>query len=74
MIENDSANETNRHEKIVNLIFVVYTLGPGPFTPKLGVERTGPPDGGPVRVAPTGRVAAGGAWQTNDAANRRISR
>ena len=39
-----------------------------------GVERTGPPDGGPARVAPTGRVAAGGAWQTNDAANRRISR
>ena len=33
MIENDSANETNRHEKIVNLIFVVYTLGPGPITP-----------------------------------------
>ena len=37
-------------------------------------ERTGPPDGGPVRVAPTGRVSAGVAWQTNDAANRRISR
>ena len=36
-----------------------------------GVERTGPPDGGPARVAPTVRVAAGGAWQT---ANRRISR
>ena len=43
-----------------------------------GFERTGPPDGGLARVAPTGRVAAGGyaggAWQTNDAANRRISR
>ena len=37
-------------------------------------KRTGPPDGGPARVAPTGWVAAGGAWQTNDAANRRISR
>ena len=37
-----------------------------------GAERTGPPDGSPARVAPTGRVAAGGAWQTNAAANRRI--
>ena len=34
------------------------------------VERTGPPDGGPAH----GRVASGGAWQTNDAANRQISR
>ena len=30
-----------------------------------GVERTGRPDGGPARVAQTGRVAAGGAWQTD---------
>ena len=39
-----------------------------------GVERTGPTEGGLARVTPTGRVAAGGAWQTNDAANRRNSR
>ena len=39
-----------------------------------GDERTGPPGGGPARVTQTGRVAAGGAWQTDRRGERRIFR
>ena len=39
-----------------------------------GVKRTSLPDGGPARVPQTGRVAAGGAWQTDRRGERRIFR
>ena len=37
-----------------------------------GVERSGPPDGSLARVAQTGRVAAGGVWQTTCQTTLRI--
>ena len=36
-----------------------------------GVERNGPPDGGPARVPQTGRVAGGGAWHWQTDSDRR---